>query len=135
MVRPPVANKKKKTIEKAIKVVSPTLEPSSSSTASESIQSASSAQASEGDSSSSRLDTINPGTSPSQPEPEYIALRVVNEPKEKEEDMNDLRAEFMERHHKRLYEAIDIVSPPTKKACQERAQKESAGEAPLVTMP
>lgn len=37
----------------------------------------------------------------SEPELESIALGVVNEP-EKEEDMNDLRVEFKERHHKCL---------------------------------
>ena len=85
-----------------------------------SSQSASFAQASEGDSNPPRLDTINSGTGPSQLEPESIALGVVNEPEE-EEDMNDLRAEFMERHRKRLYEAIDIVHFPAKRPYPEKA--------------
>ena len=85
-----------------------------------SSQSASFAQASEGDSNTPRLDTINSGTGPSQLEPESIALGVVNEPEE-EEDMNDLRAEFMERHRKRLYEAIDIVHFPAKRPYPEKA--------------
>lgn len=96
-IRPQASKKKKKTIEKAIKIVSPTPEPSSSSTISTSSQSASSVQVSEGESSSSRLDPIDPGTGPSQLESESIALGVVNE-LEEEEDMNDLRAKFIERH-------------------------------------
>ena len=100
--------------------MSPALDPSSSSTASASSQSASFAQASKGDSSPLRLDTINSGTGPSQLEPESIALGAVNE-SEEEEDMNDLRAGFMKRHRKRLYEAIDIVSFPAKRPCPEKA--------------
>lgn len=61
-----------------------------------SSQSASSVQVSEGESSSSRLDPIYPGIGHSQLEPESIALGVVNEPEE--ENMNDLRAKFIERH-------------------------------------
>lgn len=52
--------------------------------------------------------------------------------------MNDLRTEFMERHHKRLYEVIDIVHPPAKRVCPEKAQEEptgGGGGSPLVTMP
>ena len=48
--------------------------------------------------------------------------------------MNDLRTGFLERHCKRLHEAIDIVSPPAKRACLEKAQ-EDLGGAPLSTMP
>lgn len=70
--------------------------------------------------SSSLLDTVNPGTDPSQPELEFIGLRVVNA-SEEEEDMNDLRAMFMERYRKRLYETINIVPSPAKKACPEKA--------------
>lgn len=113
MGSPPVEKKKKKTIAKVIKVVSPTPEPSSTSTALASNRSTSSTQVSEGDSSSSRLDTINSGIDPSQPGPKSIALGVVNEPK-KEEDMNDLRVVFKEKHHKCLYEVINMVLPPPK---------------------
>lgn len=134
MVRPPATNKKKKTIAKSIKVVPLAPKPSSSSTTSGSIQSASSAHTSKDDSSSPRLDTIDPRTGPSQPELKSIVLGVVNE-LEEEEDMNDLRVGFMKRHHKRLYEVIDIAPPPAKKACSERAQEEPAGRALLVTMP
>lgn len=78
---------------------------------------------SEGNSSSLRLDTVNLGIGPSQLESEFISLRIENEPKE-EEDMNDLRAGFMERHRKRLYEEIDIAPLPAKRACPEKAQKD-----------
>ena len=89
---------------------------------------------SEGDSTLSRLDTVDPGTGSPQPESEFTGLRVVNEPEE-EEDMNDLRTRFMERHRKRLYETIDIVIPLAKKACPEKAQEDSAGKALPLTVP
>ena len=49
--------------------------------------------------------------------------------------MNDLRTGFLERHRKWLHEAIDIVPPPAKRACPEKAQEDPAGEAPPSTMP
>ena len=93
-----------------------------------------SAQASQGDSSSLRLDPSDPGTHPFKPEPESIAVKVINESEEKE-DMNDLRTEYKEKHRKRLHEAIDMVPPPAKKACSERAQEELAREVPPVAVP
>nr|CAN72789.1 hypothetical protein VITISV_025818 [Vitis vinifera] len=96
----------------------------------EKSRSGSPAQALEDNSSSSQLDTINLGTGPSQPQPEFIGLRVVNDPKE-EEDINDLRTRFLERHRKWLHEAIDIVPPPAKRACPEKAQEDPAGGASL----
>lgn len=77
--------------------------------------------------SSLRLDTVNPRIGPSQPKSEFIGLRVVNEPKE-EEDTIDLRVGLMERHHKRLYETINIVPLPAKKACPEKTQEDPTGE-------
>ena len=75
----------------------------------------SSAQASEDDSSSLRLNLNDLGTCPSEPEPESIALGVIRELKEEEEDMStDLRVGFKKRHHKRLHEAIDMVPPSQK---------------------
>ncbi|KAL6351384.1 hypothetical protein AAG906_035176 [Vitis piasezkii] len=38
---------------------------------------------------------------------------------EKEEDMNDLRTRFLERHRKRLHEAIDISNPATSPSWEE----------------
>lgn len=82
-------------------------------------QSTSSAQASEDDFSSLRLNPSDPGTRPSETELESIVLKIINEPKN--EDMNDLRVEFKEKHRKRLHEAINMVLPPAKKACPDRA--------------
>ena len=72
-VRPPTTNKKKKTLSQAIKIVSLTPKPSSSSIASASGQSGGSTLASEGNSHSPRLDTVNPGIGLSQNEPELLA--------------------------------------------------------------
>lgn len=105
--------RKKKTIVKAIKVATLTPESPSTSTALMSNRSISSVQASEGDSSSLRLDPSDPGTRPSKHERESIALGVINDPKE-EEDMNDLRVKFKERHRKLLYQEIDMVPPSQK---------------------
>lgn len=94
----------------------PSLAPSSPST-SFSSTSGSSVHASEGVSISSRLDPKDSGTCHSKLEPELIALRVINEPEEAIVDMStDLRADFKERHRKHLYETIDVVPPPAKKA-------------------
>ena len=124
-VRPQAAKKKNKTIAQALKIVSPIPNFSSSSTDSVYNRSDGPTQASEDNSSSPRLDTVNPGIGPSQPRPEFIGLRVVNEPEE-EEDMNDLRTRLLERHRKRLHEAIDIVPPPAKRACLENNQEDPA---------
>lgn len=63
-----------------------------------------------------------------------MALKVINE-SEEEEDMNDLRAGFKERHCKCHHEAIDMVSPSAKKACPERAHEEPARKVPPVAVP
>lgn len=131
---PPTEKKKKKTITKAIHVATPVPESPSTSTASTSSRSTSSALASEGDSSSLRLDPNDPGTRPSEPEQKSMALKVINE-SEEEEDMNDLRVGFKERHYKHHHEAIDMVSPPAKKACPERAHEEPARKVPPVAVP
>lgn len=131
---PLTEKKKKKTIAKAIQVTTPTPKSPSTSTTSASNRSTSSTQASEGDSSSLRLDSSDPGTRPSEPKPESMALKVINE-SEEEEDMNDLRAGFKERHYKCHHEAIDMVSPSAKKACPERAHEEPARKVPPVAVP
>lgn len=92
------------------------------------------AQVPEITSSSPQLDTFNPGTGPSQLQPEFVGLRVVNEPEE-ERNMNDLRTWFLKRHRKRLYETIDIVSPLAKRVCPERAQEDPIKGASPSTMP
>lgn len=126
----PLAEKKKKktTLVKVTKA--PTLALASPSTSSLSALD-SSAHISESVSSSSRLDPSEWGTCPSEPELEPIDFRVIHESEEEEEDKsNDLRVGFKERHYKRLYEAIDMVSPPTKKACPEKAREEPGREVP-----
>ena len=123
---PKLRRRKKNTIAQALKIVFPTPNLSSSSTDSASNRLGDLAQASEGNSSSPRLDTFDPRTGPSQPQPKFIGLRVVNE-SEEEEDMNDLRTGFLERHRKQLHEAIDIVPLPAKRACLEKAQEDSVG--------
>lgn len=131
---PPTEKKKKKTITKAIQVATLALESPSTSTASTSSRSTSSALASEGDSSSLRLDPNDPGTRLSELEPKSMALKVINE-SEEEENMNDFKSGFKERHCKRHHEAIDMVSPPAKKACPERAHEEPARKVPPVVVP
>ncbi|KAL6315266.1 hypothetical protein AAG906_000348 [Vitis piasezkii] len=42
--------------------------------------------------------------------------------------MNDLRTGFLERHRKRLYEAIDIVPSPAKRVCPKNPQEDPAAK-------
>lgn len=94
------------------------------------------AQAFKGDSSSLRLDPNDLGAYHSEPESESIALGVINKPKEEEEDMsNDFRFDFKKRHRKRLYEVIDMVLPPTKRACLEGAREKPGREVPQMLVP
>ena len=58
----------------------------------------------------------------------------MNEPEE-ERDMNNLRVKFLERHRKRLREAIEIVSLLAKRVCPERAEEDPAMEAPPSSVP
>lgn len=115
---PPIEKKKKRYLLKVIKAPTPT--PASPSTSTP-FALDSSAHASEGVSSLSRLDPSDPGTYPSKPKPESIALGVINEPEEEEEYMsNNLRIGFKERHRKRLHEAIDMVPSPSQKSLPEK---------------
>ena len=84
-------------------------------------------------SSSPQPDTICLGSGPSQPQSDFVGLRVMHEPEE-ERDMNDLRVRFLERHRKRLYDPIDIVPPPTKRVCPERVEEDPTAEVPPSTM-
>lgn len=95
----------------------------------------SSAQASKGDSGSLRLDPSDSGTFPSKPEPKPIALGVINESEEEGDMSTDRRVGFKERHRKRLHEAIDMVPPPAKRACSERAWEELGKEVPPMLVP
>lgn len=47
----------------------------------------------------------------------------------------DLRASFKERHRKRLHEAIEVVAPPTKRACPEGVHEEPASNVPPMLVP
>lgn len=135
-IGPPVEKKKKKTIEIAIKVATLASEPLFVFVASVSSSSASSAQTSEGNSGFSRLDPSDPEICHSEPEPEPIALRVINESEVNEKDMsNDMRTGFKERHHKCLYERIDMVPLPVRRACRREFLEEPGREVPPMPMP
>lgn len=107
----------------------------STSTPSASNSADSSVQASNGDSDSLKLDPSDPGIFHPEPEPDPIDLRVIDEPKAKENMSVDLRAGFKERHHKRLCKAIDMVPPPAKRACSEGAREEPRREVPPMPVP
>ena len=47
----------------------------------------------------------------------------------------DLRVGFKERHRKHLHEAIDMIPPPTKKACLEKAREKPGKEVPPMLVP
>lgn len=83
-----------------------------------------------------RLNPSYLGTCSSELKLESIAFGVINEPEEEEDDMsNDLRVGFRGRHRKHLREVIDMVPPPTKKACSKEAQEEPKREVPPMPMP
>lgn len=106
---PPTEKKNKKALVKVTKVPTPT--PSSPYTSASSAPD-SSAYSFEGVSSSSRCDPSDPRACPFDPEPEPLALVVIDKRGVEKTDMShDLRVSFGERHRKRLYEAIDIVLP------------------------
>ena len=56
----------------------------------------------------------------------------MHEPEE-ERDMNNLRARFLQKHHKRLYDPIDIAPPPAKRVCPERSDEDPTAEVPSST--
>ena len=56
----------------------------------------------------------------------------MHEPEEVR-DMNDLRVGLLRRHHKRLYDPIDLEPPSVKKVCLERGGEDAALEVPLST--
>lgn len=118
---------------KVTKVPTPT--PSSPSTSTSFVPN-SSTHASEGVSSFSRRDPGDPGAYPSDPESEPLALVIIDKlGVEKAAMSHNLRVGFRERHHKRLYEAIDIVPPSTKRACSEGAREESERGIPSMLVP
>lgn len=73
---------------------------------------------------------------PSHPEPEPLALAIINKPPMKKTGRpHDLRVDFGERHHKCLYEAIELASSSVKGAHPERVQEEPRREIPSVSVP
>ena len=132
-IRSPAAKKKKKTIAQALQIVSPAPDLLSSFSDFASSQSDSPAPVPDDTSSSPQLDTFRPGSGPSQPQPDFVGLRVVHEPEE-ERDMNDFRAGFLERHCKRLCDPIEIVPSPAKRVCPEIAEEDPVAEVPPSIM-
>lgn len=141
---------------KGVKIQSPV--PSSSSTSTPSTLD-SPTPAPEGTSSSSRYDPSDLGIGPSihepkplaltvidkpivekpgpsHPEPEPLALAVIDKPTMKKTGRpHDLRVDFGKRHHKRLYEAIELASSSAKGAHPEKVQEEPGREIPSVSVP
>lgn len=107
--------KKKKSSAKSVKVSTsiPTLPSASTSSASTLVDS--SVPNLEGD--SVLLDFEQSDSGHCHSELELIALDVINKPEMEEGMATDLRADFKERHHKRLHEAIEVVACPAKRTC------------------
>ncbi|RVW72062.1 hypothetical protein CK203_054799 [Vitis vinifera] len=82
-VCPPAAKKKKKTIAQALQVVSSTPDLSSSSSDSASSRPNNPAPEPKDTSSSPQLETFRPGPSSSQPQPDFVGLRVMHKPEER----------------------------------------------------
>lgn len=153
--RPP-AEKKKKTLVKGVKIQSSV--PSSSSTSTPSAPD-SPVPAPEGASSSSRCDPSELGIGPSIPELKPLSLMVIDKltvekpgpshpeskplvltvidksAMEKTGRPHDLRVDFGERHHKRLYEAIELASSSAKGAHSKGVQEEPGREILSVLVP
>ena len=47
----------------------------------------------------------------------------------------NLRVNFKEKQHKRLFKALSVASPPPKRTCSEVSHEESIPDAPMVQMP
>lgn len=120
MACPPA--KKKKSSAKSVKVSNSVPTSPSASTSSSSISADSSVPDSEGDSGLSNFEQSDSGDRHSEPEP--IALDIINKPEVEEDMATDLRADFKERHHKRLHEAIEVVSCLAKRTRPEGVQEE-----------
>lgn len=73
---------------------------------------------------------------PSHPEPEPLALAVIDKPTMKKTGRtHDLRVDFGERHHKCLYEAIELAFSSAKGAHPKGVQEEPGRKIPLVSVP
>lgn len=131
MACPPA--KKKKSSAKSVKVSNSVPTSPSASTSSSSISADSSVPDSEGDSGLSNFEQSDSGDRHSEPEP--IALDIINKPEVEEDMATDLRADFKERHLKRLHEAIEVVTCPTKRTCPKEVQGEPMKDAFPMPMP
>ena len=107
--------KKKKSSAKTVKVSTSVPASPSASTPSTSTSVDSSVRNSEGG--SDLPDFERSDSSPRHSEPELIALSVINDQEVEEGMVNDLRANFKERHHKCLHEAIEVDASLAKRTC------------------
>lgn len=120
MACPPA--KKKKSSAKSVKVSTSVPTSPSASTSSVSTSADSSVPNSEGDSGLSDFEQSDSGHRHFEPEP--ITLDVINKPNVEEGMATDLRADFKERHHKCLHEAIEVVACLAKRTRPEGVQEE-----------
>ena len=88
---------------------------------------------SEGDSGLSDFEQSD--LSPHYSKPKPIALDVINELEVEEGMAIDLRADFKERHRKRLHEVIEVVACPAKRTCPEGVQGEPMKDVFPIPMP
>ena len=113
---PPV--RKKKPSAKATKVSDLVPASPSAFTHFASTSTDSSVQASQGSFDFLDFELSDSGTHPSEPEPEPIALNVINEMEVEDSMATDLRVGFKERHRKCLHEAIEVAAPQPKEPIQ-----------------
>ena len=128
MACPPVKNNKP--CAKATKVSASVPASPSASTPSASTSVDNSIQASESSFDFLDFERSDSGARPSEPESELIALNVINEPEVEDDMATDLRADFKERHRKCLHEAIEVATPPAKRACLVGVQEEPMRDVP-----
>ena len=57
---------------------------------------------------------------------------ILNLEKEEKEMAPNLRVNFKEKQHKRLFKALSVASPPPKRTCSEVSHEESIPDAPMV---
>ena len=143
--RPPTTKKKKKTkktkktLAQVLRIAALTPEALSSSCRSgpsqpdHTISESEEAKEPEATSNSLQLVIFHPGPSSPQPEPEYVGLQVVDEPKEMR-DTSNLRAGLLRRHGKWLRVPINLGPPPTKKVCLDQGGEDPTPEVPALAV-
>ena len=130
---PPV--KKKKPSAKTTNVSTSVPASPSASTLSASTSADSSIQDLDGNFDFPDFKRSDSGARPSEPEPEPIALNVINEPEMEDSMVTDLRVGFKERYRKHFHKAIEVVAPPTKRACPDGVQEEPMRDVLSGPMP